>query len=193
MQHARDIGALEIAADDAPQAAKALGPTRDEFIEKTLAELEAVWRDAGALPAVHDAVLFCQMNQLTLPEWAAVAVINQLITAYWTAGDGGPGAFSSPRGRFVKDLAHFRRWQALTAGLKMVGLDGMPKVRRGRPRAGERDSYARALSYAAELLDREPTGAGKALEREIEASFKRVDASRAAGEERFSFDKLLTL
>jgi hypothetical protein len=169
------------------------GPTREEYFERELLALEEL-RDGGhRLPALFEAVKFCQIQGISLPEWAALDVLNLILERYRNPSSDGPGAFSSPKGRFGQDYIHFVRWNVLTGCLRMNGLDSKPSRQRGRPRAGantDADRYRSALKQSATELRKRSMSCQL---KQIEESFDLVEAEHARGSSRFKLDRLSTL
>jgi hypothetical protein len=171
--------------------------TPDEYFQGQLDTLKGL-RDAGhMLQALHDAVLFCSLQQTALPKWAVTDIVNLLYALHQAPslpGAGKGGAFKSPKGRFKKDYAHFLRWSVFAGCLRLRGLQSKPVKRRGRPRAGAQTDvtlFRDALKDAAEKL-RGSIG-GRAEPREIEKSYDLVEAARAKGDMRYSFEEFLSM
>jgi hypothetical protein len=171
------------------------GPTPEEYFERELLALKEL-RDAGhKLPALFEAVQFCQIQGISLPDWAALDMLNLILERYGNPSSKGEGAFSSPKGRFTMDYIHFVRWNVLSGCLRMQGLTSKPKRQRGRPRLGSNDEaerYRWALKQAATILGKLPMG-GDCQRTQIEESFDLVEEERAKGSHRFALDRLVTL
>jgi len=161
--------------------------------EHHAAELDALrirWQ-AGIWPALFEAVEYCQVTEQVLPRWAALAVLNLILAAYHDGTTGNRGAHASERGRLKMDLAHYLRWSVVRLCLQLHDLTELPAPRRGRPGAWQPSETA-LLKEAAELLKGNRSAKAGSL-KTLRESFELVEASKARGEHRFSFDGLMTL
>lgn len=174
--------------------------TADEYHAEQLEKLRVLW-DAGIYPALFQAVRYCGAVSIALPEWASLAVLNMIQDRYHDGSVGGAnGAHGSLKGRVKMNYAHYLRWNALRWTMVLNCVSKLPD-KRGRKKADldkkESPTKKSLLAEAAKRLegqrparaaDTRQTDAG--VGRQIEESYRLVEASRQAGEKRFAFDDL---
>lgn len=165
--------------------------TPEEYYAQELSGFEALW-NAGHLPGLFDAVFFCQIQKLPLPEWAALGVCNLILERHHSASSG-RGGFSRVKKRFEEDNLHFQRWSALDFQLRLAGL--LDRTRKpGRPSkaaTGDQAKWKAAIAAAAGALAIE--NVSEAELRQITESYDLVKKSRDGGEGRFLLERLHSL
>jgi hypothetical protein len=170
--------------------------TEEEYHEQELSVLKELF-DASMWPGLFDAVRYCHTFKMPLPEWASLAVLKLIQDRHYQ--DGVAGGYGKASGKLRMDYAHYLRHNAVKAALLSEGLNRdnphplpeVPEGRRGRPAKGKRTKKA-VLEAAAKLLEGNPLARYRKHE-QLEESYRMVEASLAAGEARFRFDRLYTL
>ena len=152
---------------------------KEDWYRDSLAVWEEEWRaeewKAEHLPALFEAVKFCRLQEIVLPEWAALAVLNLIIHEF-NRRSGNKG-----RSRYAIDYGHFCRWRALSYEFRKAGID---KKKSGRP-AKQAPGIVRARQNAADRL-KGTHAQGSA--RQVQDSFDMVEAAQADGKAaRFRF------
>lgn len=161
--------------------------TADEYHAEQLEKLRSLW-DAGVYPALFQAVYYCGAVSIALPEWASLAVLNMVQDRYHDGSAGGAdGAHGSLKGRLKMDYAHYLRWNALRWTMVLNCASKLPD-QPGRKKPGEATKKDLLQEAAQRLKGQGPARAGDG--RQIEESYRLVEASRQAGEKRFAFDDL---
>ena len=146
-----------------------------EYIAAELDKLHEEWR-ARHLPALFEAVHFCQLQNLALPEWAALAVLNVIIEKYNRARrKGGKGTFET-------DYHHHRRWIVLSTQFNEHGVDYAKK--HGRMKGESKIAAARKAAVNALRGTR-----SQCTVRQLQKSYDLVEAAKRSGKDaRFRFD-----
>ncbi|MER9588542.1 hypothetical protein NKI94_07010 [Mesorhizobium australicum] len=165
--------------------------TPTEYYEQELGQRRARWEEDMFLPSLFEAVQLCQVWQITLPEWAALATLNVIVGAYnESTGVGTEGAHGSAGGRTRMDYAHWLRWKSVGFVMRRHGLTELPDAKRGRPKAGETTRQAIFEEAADRLMGNQMAKPGRA--ETVEESFALVEDSLSRGEQRFRFDTMHT-
>jgi hypothetical protein len=156
------------------------GPTIEEFAQATLDAYRAKF-EAGHLPNLCDAIIFCTLNKLPLPGWVADAVIDLIWQAYNSKKKGGLGASGGWRSRYTADYAHFVRWHMVQIRFHYLGIKPTPgRAKKGQDSAGsvyEEVSQSLIGKFAAATWE------------QVRDSWRLVDKARASGkDQRFRFD-----
>lgn len=161
--------------------------TPAEYHEQQLEKLHRLW-DAGNWPALFQTVRYCGASDIPLPEWASLAVLNMIQDRFHDgSGGGADGAHGSLKGRLKMDYAHYLRWKALSWAMALNLVSELPAGRGRKPAGAVTKSHL--LKEAADQLRGQ--GLARAGDgRQIEESYRLVDASRCSGEKRFAFDDL---
>jgi hypothetical protein len=159
----------------------------EDFHAQQLEKNRLTW-EAGVYPALFQTVDYCARMHLPLPEWASVELLNILLERFHDDSVAGSnGAYGGLKGRLRMDYCHYLRWNALRWTMALNFVAALPE-RRGRKKAGV-VSKRELLAEAAKRLEGNPMArAGDG--RQIEESYRLVEASRQAGEKRFAFDDL---
>jgi hypothetical protein len=165
-----------------------------ELYDRELDNFRRLFDTAGGTRwlALFNAIKYCHTVQIVLPEWTIKAIMQLIQDRHFADHDTSMGGgYSSTSGRLNMDYAHFLRWRAVKLKLQMEGMNDLPSRRKGRPKPGDITKVA-VLKQAAIAL-RGNRLARAQSEREIETSYRVVQASLSKGEARFMFDLLLEI
>jgi hypothetical protein len=151
--------------------------TPNAYFAAELGKLEKAFANGIRLWPLFEAVQFCHIHNLPLPEWAALGVLNVILERHRLPGNE-RRAGTNPLARARRERADYRRWFVLEQLLREHELPPEPKRARGAPKKGERDLYQIVYEKAEKRLRGTPE---RGTITQIITSHDRVARAKAAG------------
>ena len=133
----------------------------NQRLQDSLDRCERGWK-SGSLPAVMDAIRYCERYGVPPPSWLVQAVTTVVMQQLRTPIPGAIGWVNTAEKALRNDLIHFQRWQAV------VDLR----------REDESLSWDQAYAAASKELEGSPAAASTDT---IEASYKKIQKSHRKG------------
>lgn len=191
---------VEQASTNSPRDVK---PALAEWAHRQLEICKRAY-EAGAIPALYDALLICEENRVAPPDWMFPALRDALERWFAEKPANIRGRLANPRKKYKMDLIHFLRWDKVTSIIEhheglwkeyQLALRN-PKLTPAKKERLRRDpprdlgtNQDDAFIFAAEELA--GTSAGGS-EDTMERSFKMVRKAAKKGSSRFYLVKYRT-